>query len=114
MASVRWAAQVVAVMAVACVISSALVQAAAAAEQRAEILALGTQMTKAGNLFKAGKFKESADVVKEAQGRLEKLTEGADAATIDQLKPLHAKLVNAHAKLELEGVTLPELKVLEA
>jgi mono/diheme cytochrome c family protein len=88
--------------------------AAPTAEQRAEILALGTQMTKAGNLFKAEKFKEAGDVVKEAQGRLEKLTEGADAATIDQLKPLHAKLVKAHALLELEGVALPELKPLEA
>jgi mono/diheme cytochrome c family protein len=71
-------------------------------------------MTKAGNLFNAEKFKEAGDVVKEAQARLEKLTEGADAATIDQLKPLHAKLVKAHALLELEGVTLPELKPLEA
>ncbi len=46
------------------------VWAAPTAEQRAEILALGTQMTKAGNLYKAGKFKEAADVVKDgATGR---------------------------------------------
>ena len=102
------------VLAVAVLVAGSPAIAAPTAEQRAEILALGTQMTKAGNLFKAGKFKESADVVKEAQGRLEKLTEGADAATIDQLESLHAKLVKAHALLELEGVTLPELKPLEA
>lgn len=84
------------------------------AEQRAEILSLGTQMTKAGNLFKAGKFKETAEVVKEAQARLEKLAEGADESVIDALQPLHKRLIQAHALLELEGVTLPELKKLEA
>ena len=84
------------------------------AEQRAEILSLGTLMTKAGNLFKAGKFKETAEVVKEAQARLEKLAEGADESVIDALQPLHKRLIQAHALLELEGVTLPELKKLEA
>jgi hypothetical protein len=90
------------------------VWAAPNAEQRAEILALGTQMTKAGNLYKAGKFKEAADVVKEAQARLDKLADGADAKLVEALSPLHKRLIQAHALLELEGVTLPELKPLEA
>ena len=88
--------------------------AAPTAEQRAEIRALGTQMTKAGNLFKAGKFKETADVVKEAQARFDKLAEGADERMIEELLPVHKRLIQAHALLELEGVTLPELKPLEA
>jgi len=104
----------VAVLAVAFLVGGSPAWAAPNAEQRAEILALGTQMTKAGNLFKAGKFKESADVVKEAQGRLDKLAEGADESVIDALQPIHKRLIQAHALLELEGVTLPELKPLEA
>src|SRR5687767_14985853 len=71
-------------------------------------------MTKAGNLYKAGKFKEAADVIKEAQGRLDKVLEGADESVIGALQPIHKRLLNAHALLELEGVTLPELKPLEA
>jgi hypothetical protein len=88
--------------------------AAPTAEQRAEIGAIGTLMTKAGNLYKDGKFKESADVIKEAQPRLEKLAEKADEQMLSQLSPIYKRLVNAHALLELEGVTLPELKPLEA
>ncbi|MDX1948362.1 MAG: c-type cytochrome domain-containing protein [Pirellulaceae bacterium] len=89
-----------------------LALAAPTAEQRAEIAAINTLMTKAGNLFKDGKFKECADVIKDAQPRLEKLAEKADEQTLLQLLPIHKKLVNAHALLELEGVTLPELKPL--
>jgi mono/diheme cytochrome c family protein len=97
-----------------CLVAAPQARAVPNAEQRAEILALGTQMTKAGNLYKGGKFKEAADVIKEAQGRLDKLVEGADESVIDALQPLHKRLLNAHALLELEGVTLPELKPLEA
>jgi mono/diheme cytochrome c family protein len=110
MAAIRLWAGVLAVFAL--LVSPAL--AAPTAEQRAEILSIGTQMTKAGNLYKGGKFKEAADAIKDAQTRLEKLAEGADEAMIGQLEPIHKKLINAHALLELEGVTLPELKPLEA
>ena len=88
--------------------------AAPTVEQRAEIGAINTLMTKAGNLFKDGKFKECADVIKEAQPRMEKLAEKADEQMLSQLAPIHKKLTNAHALLELEGVSLPELKPLEA
>lgn len=111
MSGVRLAAAILAVTVLA---AGSSANAAPTAEQRAEILALGTQMTKAGNLFKDGKFKESADVVKDAQERLGKLVEGADEQTIGQLQTLYQRLVKAHALLELEGVTLPELKPLEA
>ena len=87
--------------------------AAPTAEQRQEILAISTLMTKAGNLFKAGKYKESGEAVKDAQARIEKLTAGADKATVEQLSPVHQRLSKAHALLELEGVTLPALKALE-
>src|SRR3954452_20991234 len=87
--------------------------AAPTAEQRAEILALGTLLTKAGNLYKEKKFKEAGEAIKEAQTRLAKVAEGADQQTIGQLAPLHKRLANAHSLLELEGVSLPELKPLE-
>ena len=86
--------------------------AAPTAEQRAEILALGTLMTKAANLFTESKFKEAGDVVKEVQTRLGKLSDGADQPTMAQLTPIHKRLAVAHAKLELEGIKLPELKPL--
>jgi mono/diheme cytochrome c family protein len=95
-----------------CLASSSPAWAAPNAEQRAEILALGTLMTKAGNLYKDSKFKEAGEVVKEAQGRLDKLAEGADQKMVDALQTVYKRLVNAHALLELEGVTLPELKPL--
>src|SRR4051794_35669387 len=90
-----------------------IVAAAPTAEQRAEILALGTLLTKAGNLYKEKKFKEAGETIKEAQTRLAKIAEGADQQTIGQLTPLHKRLANAHSLLELEGVSLPELKPLE-
>jgi mono/diheme cytochrome c family protein len=88
--------------------------AAPTAEQRSEILAIGTLLTKAGNLYKESKFKEAGEAVKELQTRLAKVAEGADPQTVTQLTPLHKRLVNAHALLELEGISLPELKPLEA
>jgi len=89
------------------------VQAAVSAEQRAEMLSIGTAMTKAGNLFKAGKFKEAGEAVKDAQARMEKLAAGGDKAVFDALQPGYQRLAKAHALLELEGVKLPELKPLE-
>lgn len=88
--------------------------AAPTAAQRAEIQAISTLLTKAGNLYKESKFKEAGEAVKEVQTRLAKLAEGADAQTVDQLESIHKRLVNAHALLELEGITLPELKPLES
>src|SRR5882757_2495077 len=85
------------------VLSSGPLKAAPTAEQRAEILALGTLLTKAGNLYKEKKFKEAGDTVKDAQTRLGKLAEGADQQTIAQLVALHKRLANAHSLLELEG-----------
>jgi hypothetical protein len=93
--------------------SCAALWAAPTAEQRAETAAIGTLMTKAGNLYKDSKFKEASEVVKEAQSRLEKLIDGADEQMATQLSVLHRRLTNAHALLELEGVVLPELKPLD-
>jgi hypothetical protein len=102
----------VCVLALSCV--SIPILAAPTAEQRAEIAAINTLLTKAGSLYKESKFKEAGDAVKEVQTRLAHIAEGADQQTINQLSPIHKRLVNAHALLELEGVSLPELKPLEA
>jgi hypothetical protein len=42
------------------------------AQQRAEIQAISTLLTKAGNLYKESKFKEAGEAVKGVQNRLEK------------------------------------------
>src|SRR5262249_8194969 len=83
---------------------SPVASAAPTTEQRAEILALGTLMTKAGNLFTESKLKEAGDAVKEAQTRLAKLAEGADQPTLIQLAPLHKRISVAHEKLKTEGI----------
>ncbi|ADB19047.1 hypothetical protein Psta_4401 [Pirellula staleyi DSM 6068] len=88
--------------------------AVATPEQRAEIAAISTLTSKAANLFKAGKFKESGEAVAEVQTRIEKLAESGDAQVIELLAPTYRRLLNAHAVLELEGITLPALKPLEA
>lgn len=80
------------------------------AAQRSEARDLSVAVTKAGNLFKDGKFKESADVLKDVQGRLEKLVAEGGADITPLVEPLFGKLERAHALLELEGVTLPPLK----
>jgi len=89
-------------------------QASPTAEQRAEIGAISTLMTKAANLFTNSKFKESGEAVKEVQQRIEKLAASGDEQVIAQLGAIHKRLTNAHALLELEGVALPELKPLTA
>jgi mono/diheme cytochrome c family protein len=91
-----------------------LAEAAPTAEQRAELAAVSTLMTKAGNLFQNSKFKDAAEAVKEVQSRLEKLAASGDAQVVSQLEVIHKRLTNAHALLELEGIELPELKPLAA
>lgn len=88
--------------------------AAPTAEQRAEFLAVGTAMTKAGNLFRVGKFKESGEAIKDAQALIEKLASSGDATIIAALNPAYERLTKAHALLELEGIKLPALKPLAA
>lgn len=88
--------------------------AAPTAEQREELAALGTLVGKAGNLFQNGKHKESGEAVKEAQSRMEKLAAVGDDQINTQLASIHRKLTNAHALLELEGISLPELKPIAA
>ncbi|MEY4176634.1 MAG: hypothetical protein RLY70_208 [Planctomycetota bacterium] len=77
--------------------------------QREEIAALGTALTRAGNLYKQGKHAESGAVVKEVQAKVEKLA-AADKSLLSFLESLYTKLERAHAVLELEGVELPPLK----
>jgi len=97
----------VAVFLVAMVVSPAW--SAPTAAQREEISQLSVSLTKAGNLFKQGKHQESADLVKEVQGKVEKLA-ASDKGLANFLDPLYAKLERAHALLELEGFELPPLK----
>jgi hypothetical protein len=88
--------------------------AAPTAEQREELVAAANAVKKAGELYSAGKFKESGEAIKDAQARIEKLSETDDKALIAKLITLHKRLTKAHALLELEGVKLPELKPVEA
>ena len=82
------------------------------AEQKKELEEVTALMAKAGGLFKAKNFSDCGDVIKTAQGKIEKLASGGDLTVHNQLKPLHEKLTKAYQLLELEGIELPELKPL--
>ena len=71
--------------------------------------AVGELMKKAGALFKDNKFGECAEIVAQAQQKIEALSATGDAIILKQLEPHYARLANAHAKLELEGLELAEL-----
>src|SRR6478752_981743 len=90
------------------------VMAAPTAEEKAEIQAVSDLMAKAGKLFTESNFKEAGEVVKEAQGRLAKLAEDADPATIGQLNPIHERLERAHSLLKSKGIDLPRVQPLVA
>ncbi|HND50924.1 MAG TPA: hypothetical protein PLV92_00950 [Pirellulaceae bacterium] len=80
------------------------------ADQREEARTLSVALTRAGNLFKEGKFKESADAVKDVQSKVEKLATTGGRDVMPLIEPLVGKLERAHALLELEGIELPPLK----
>ena len=86
--------------------------AAITPQQREEMVAIGNMLTKAGGLYNNAKFKEAGETIKEVQTRLAKLAEAADPQMHTQLEGMHKRLVRAHALLELEGISLPELKPL--
>ena len=69
-------------------ILSASTFAAPTPAQRQQAAALSTSVTKADNLAKQGKFKESADTLKEVQGKLDKLGENANKDMVNALSPL--------------------------
>ena len=102
------------VLAAVCGLLLAPAMAAPSAEQREELVAAANAVKKAGELYTAGKFKDSGEAIKDAQARIEKLSQTDDKALIGQLQTLHKRLTRAHALLELEGVKLPELKPVEA
>ncbi|MBC7855272.1 MAG: hypothetical protein IAF94_17730, partial [Pirellulaceae bacterium] len=53
--------------------------AAPTKEQQQEISAISTLLTRAGNLYKQNKIAEAGESIKEAQSKIEKLSEGGDA-----------------------------------
>lgn len=83
-------------------------------EVQREANAIGTIIAKAGNLYTQKKYKESGAAVKEAQERLDKLGSWTDKDSQLLVKSIFERLERAHGLLELEGITLPPLKMPEA
>jgi mono/diheme cytochrome c family protein len=79
-------------------------------QQRKVELELRTAVKKAGNLFAQGKFDESADVVIEVQEKFNEALKDPNEQTLFLFSKVFNSLKKAHALLELEGVSLPELK----
>jgi mono/diheme cytochrome c family protein len=89
--------------------ASTAIMAQVTPEQRKVELKLRTAVKKAGNLFAQGKFDESADVVIEVQGEFDKAMKEPTEQTLFLFSKVFNSLKKAHALLELEGVSLPEL-----
>jgi mono/diheme cytochrome c family protein len=89
--------------------ASTTIMAQVTPEQRKVELKLRTAVKKAGNLFAQGKFDESADVVIEVQGEFDKAMKEPTEQTLFLFSKVFNSLKKAHALLELEGVSLPEL-----
>lgn len=92
------------------VLGASRVTAAPTALQKKQLAAVTEQLQKAGKLFTEEKLKEAAEEIKDLQKTFNKLAESTDPELVEQLLPIHARLVKAHAKLELEGYEFPPLK----
>ena len=90
--------------------ASTAVMAQVTPQQRKVELELRTAVKKAGNLFAQGKFDESADVVIEVQKKFDEAMKEPTEQTLFLFSKVFNSLKKAHALLELEGVSLPELK----
>jgi len=84
--------------------------AAPTAEQRKQVSRIDSLISKAGNLFRDKKFQESSEAIKEAQELMENLAGSSGKDVLPLLDDSFRKLQKAHGLLELEGITLPELK----
>jgi hypothetical protein len=93
-------------------LATACAWAAPTAEQKAELATVTELITKAGALFKEKKFGECAEVIKEAQAKVEALAESGDRYVLEKLAKPHDQLTKAHALLELEAIELPALQPL--
>ena len=93
-----------------CSTASTAVIAQVTPQQRKVELELRTAVKKAGNLFAQGKFDESADVVIEVQEKFDEAMKEPTEQTLFLFSKVYNSLKKAHALLELEGVSLPELK----
>ncbi len=85
-----------------------------AADKQQEIDALNESVSEAARLFKQGKFKDCADVVRRTQQTYETMATGGGPDVAAALQPVYERLSKAHALLELEGVSLPPLKKMDA
>ena len=81
-------------------------------EVRRQIRDIDKSILSAGRLFKQEKFEDSAKLIGEAQSAMVKLTESADATTIDVVKMTYRKLAKAHELLSAKGQSLNPLSPL--
>ena len=82
------------------------------AEVKQQVRDIDASILSAGSLFKQQKFEESAKLIGEAQSAMAKLTESADAQTIDAAKLTYRKLAKAHELLSTKGQQLSRLSPL--
>ena len=94
--------------------SSALAQTSKAvpAAVKRQIRDIDKSILSAGQLFKKEKFGDSAKIIKRAQSAMVKLTELADANTIDAATLTYRKLAKAHELLTSKGQKLGPLSPL--
>lgn len=75
-----------------------------------EAKAISNELREAGQLYGQHEFRQSAELVRQLQPRLEALTDGATKGTMNQLESLLNRMKVAHGLLELQGYELEPLK----
>ena len=84
-------------------------EAAPTAVQVEKLKTAERALRQAADEYRAGKFTAAGDLVKQAQSLVTEL--GATPDLEGQLAPIHSRLRNARALLEIEGVLLPPLEL---
>jgi hypothetical protein len=108
--SITWPAALFVAVGLSAVLVPQAAWAAPTLEQRAALRTAEAGIKKAGNLYKAKKFAEAGEAVKQVQQAVTELSAAKNAKEFEpSLAPLRKQLVKAHALLTKEGIELPPL-----
>ena len=76
------------------------------AGQKKAVAEIAVQIREAGTLYQSGNFAESGKKIDSAMAAIDKLVSNGGPEAFDAVAPAFPRIVNAHALLELEGVTM--------
>ncbi len=97
------------IAAVCCVLVAPAHAAAPSVADRGQVKQAESALTRAGNFYRAKKYRESGDAAREAIGLVEALPADDSRAWQSLLEPLRKQLTRAKQLLATHGVEIPEL-----